>query len=103
MQRLYLPVVIIVLISVLTIIHTKEVNVGYGCTKDGYCWSYCAGAAWFAHGLPLLVRALEEPATKFAGEWCYTSPGKSQSYQYQKCKHFAQCDPNWSCAGPCTL
>lgn len=55
-----------------------------GCTR-GYCCSPCTSGWPWAQG----------------SEWCYTTEGRSQDYNYVKCTHDDECDPMWKCAGPC--
>ncbi|KAI9241275.1 MAG: hypothetical protein BYD32DRAFT_77782 [Podila humilis] len=55
-----------------------------GCHK-GYCWAGCVAVS------------------PFGGEWCYTTKGYSQDYQYVKCSSADECNSNWKCAGPCAL
>lgn len=57
---------------------------GYGCYK-GYCWSECTGAGWPFY------------------EWCYTTRGSSQDYNYVKCNKNVKCKSSWNCAGSCTI
>ncbi|PPQ95594.1 hypothetical protein CVT26_008622 [Gymnopilus dilepis] len=58
-------------------------NVG-GC-YNGWCWASCVT------GVPLVE----------GHEWCYTTRGYSQDYNYIRCSHNEDCDVNWKCAGPC--
>lgn len=61
----------------------------FGCHK-GYCWTKCDGAGnvWTAfHGL----------------EWCWTTKGGSQDFQYVTCNSNADCDRIWNCASSCTV
>lgn len=60
-----------------------------GCYK-GKCCKPCVGASaifWWLKG----------------DEWCYSTRSYSQSYQYVYCYFDDVCDPNWHCAGPCTI
>ncbi len=49
-----------------------------GCYR-GYCWSYC--------GLG----------------WCYTTKGKHKDHKYVKCSYTKECEPDWRCAGLCSI
>lgn len=68
------------------IIDCKKEN---GC-YNGYCCKPCNGASviffWVA-----------------GEEWCYSTRGRSQDYNYVRCNDDADCDPNWHCAGPCAI
>lgn len=66
---------------------TRRSRETHGCHK-GYCWSYCSSLG-FDHG--------------YSDEWCYTTEGSSQSYNYVKCDYNTQCLEDWKCGGPCTL
>lgn len=56
----------------------------YGCLR-GYCWSYCHGAF------------------PWDSDWCWTTRGRSQDYNYVECENNFDCNGCWSCAGPCTI
>lgn len=58
----------------------------WGCKNDK-CWSRCVG---FAAIFPYIY------------EWCYTTKGRSQDYNYIKCSSESDCDPCWKCGGPCS-
>ncbi|KAJ8652040.1 hypothetical protein O0I10_012349 [Lichtheimia ornata] len=60
----------------------------WGCHK-GSCWSRCAGAG----------RAAKSYLNLY--EWCYTTKGSSQDYNYVSCEKNEDCCSTWSCAGPC--
>ncbi|CAO3640669.1 unnamed protein product [Cunninghamella echinulata] len=79
------------LISLVTILFetvlAAEPYGDFGCWK-GRCWSHCAGAGTFLSGVD---------------EWCYTTRGSSQDYNYVYCNSNNDCDNTWHCAGPCTL
>lgn len=62
----------------------------FGCSK-GYCWSNCAGFG------QMTVTSL------FTHDWCYTTRGRSQDYNYVRCESKSDCDPCWKCAGSCTV
>ena len=51
-----------------------------GC-YNGKCWSYCS----------------------FGSNWCYTTKGHTQDYNYVYCGKDRECMPDWHCAGPCTI
>ncbi|KAG2218677.1 hypothetical protein INT45_013343 [Circinella minor] len=59
----------------------------HGC-YNGYCWSECQGAGTALAG---------------ANEWCYTTEGRSQDFNYVKCTNDEECCPSWHCAGSCTV
>lgn len=54
-----------------------------GC-KKGYCWTPCKAVGIFF-------------------EWCYSTKGSSQDYQYVKCSSDSECNKCWKCAGPCSV
>jgi len=56
----------------------------YGCHK-GYCWTRCYAT---------------EPWLR---EWCYTTKGYSQDFNYVKCNVGDDCCRCWKCAGACTV
>lgn len=56
----------------------------FGCHK-GYCWAYCHA-----------VLGNER-------EWCYTTRGSSQDYNYVGCSRDSDCDGCWKCAGACSI
>ncbi|OAQ29354.1 hypothetical protein K457DRAFT_125842 [Linnemannia elongata AG-77] len=56
-----------------------------GCHK-GYCWAGCASGVPFAFN-----------------EWCYTTRGRSQDYNYVSCSNDNECSMDWRCAGSCTV
>lgn len=58
----------------------------FGCSK-GLCWANCNVFA-VLYG---------------EGEWCYTTHSYSQSRQYIPCSVHEDCDPCWTCGGPCSL
>lgn len=62
-----------------------QCNEKWGC-HNGYCWAGCQAIA-----------AISQK------EWCYTTRGHSQDYQYVTCQGMGDCDACWNCAGPCTL
>ena len=64
-----------------------------GCYK-GYCWARCKGFM-YTFALPLMGYKDQE--------WCYTTKGYSQDFQYVSCKEKSECDCEWRCAGSCTL
>lgn len=55
----------------------------FGCL-NGRCWSYC--------GVSLT-----------GGEWCYTTKGYSQDFNYVSCSNADDCNGCWKCAGSCTV
>lgn len=55
-----------------------------GCSK-GYCWAYCHAVLGHER------------------EWCYTTRGSSQNYQYVSCSRDEDCDKCWKCAGSCAV
>lgn len=55
----------------------------WGCYQ-GYCWAGC-------------------DATAVNNEWCYTTRGYSQDYQYIRCSRDSECSDCWACAGACTV
>lgn len=67
------------------------------CTESGcscgynnkcYCWARCLGAL----------------GTDARGkEWCWTTKGRSQDYNYVECAGPSDCNGCWKCAGACTL
>ena len=58
----------------------------HGC-YNGYCWSECLGISNFP----------------FPGnDWCYTTQGRSQDFNYVECTNDEECCESWSCAGSCT-
>ncbi|KAG2218768.1 hypothetical protein INT45_012988 [Circinella minor] len=59
----------------------------HGC-YDGYCWSECLGFGHVANVVAL-------------NEWCYTTKGRSQDFNYVRCTTDEECCPSWSCAGAC--
>lgn len=63
-------------------------NFGCQCSakNECRCWAYCYGA-------------LSAKNT----EWCYTTKGRSQDYNYVQCSGPQDCNGCWSCAGPCTV
>lgn len=77
-------VIFIVVVVVATLAPSVNAKLVHGCHK-GYCWAYCN-----ATGLGLK-------------EWCYTTKGSSQDYNYVKCTKLSECAPHWKCAGPCTV
>lgn len=56
----------------------------FGCHK-GYCWAYCH--AVLGHNR----------------EWCYTTRGSSQDYNYVGCSSDADCGGCWKCAASCAV
>lgn len=62
----------------------------YGCHR-GYCWSRCAGFA----------RTFGTAARDAFKEWCWTTKGRSQDYNYVTCSKKEDCCGTWSCAGTC--
>ena len=66
---------------------------GYGCYK-GYCWARCRGFM-YTFAFPLMGFKDQE--------WCYTTKGYSQDFQYVSCKEDSECGCTWKCAGSCTL
>lgn len=76
--------------SVVALNRSKRGRDTYGCHK-GYCWSYCRALDYLSFtDIP-------------NNEWCYTTKTHSQSYQYVKCNSMGDCNPDWSCGGPCAL
>lgn len=75
-------------IFVLVVALALEAKAGSGCHK-GYCWTSCTGAGAYIAG--------------DNKEWCYTTKGRSQDYQYVKCSRDRGCISTWKCAGPCSL
>lgn len=63
----------------------------FGCHK-GYCWARCIGA----------LGGTATPKDSHQ-EWCYTTKGYSQDFQYVGCQQDSDCDGCWKCAGSCTL
>lgn len=61
----------------------KECGYQGGCHK-GFCWSFC-------------------DATAINGEWCYTTKGRSQDFNYVECSRDDECNRCWKCAGSCTI
>ncbi|KAJ6644239.1 Allergen Tha p 2 [Pseudolycoriella hygida] len=59
----------------------------YGCFK-GKCWSKCSTT---------FVSIISEY------EWCYSTKGNSQDFQYVACETYNTCNPKWKCAGSCTV
>ena len=64
----------------------------YGCHK-GYCWTKCIGGEL----TPFFGRLV-------AGtEWCWTTKGPSQDFQYVRCNNDDDCCQYWHCASSCTI
>lgn len=57
-----------------------------GC-YNGKCWAGCRAIVGDHDG----------------GEWCYTTQGNSQDYQYIPCSIDFECHKCWKCAGPCAV
>lgn len=73
-------VVFVLLVTLALSVNTID---DYGCRKER-CWSSCS-------------------ATIFPNEWCYTTKGRSQDYNYVKCEYTGDCEYYWKCAGPCSI